>query len=141
VRIAYGVAESGSDFALSDIFPHDILMDKNSGIDFRKGCYVGQEVVSRMQHRGTARRRVAIVASETELPHPGPDGAATAILAGEKPVGSLGTVVGKTGLAMVRTDRVAEALAQNTPLTAGGSPVSLALPGWTGLSFDAAPDA
>jgi len=140
LRISHGVAESGADFALSDIFPHDAMMDKNGGVDFRKGCYVGQEVVSRMQHRGTARRRVAIVGSETELPQTGPDDAAIAILAGEKPVGSLGTVVGKTGLAMVRTDRVAEALAQNIPLTAGGSPVSLALPGWTGLSFDAAPD-
>lgn len=141
VRISHGVAESGTDFALSDIFPHDAMMDKNGGVDFRKGCYVGQEVVSRMQHRGTARRRVAIVTAEAELPQSGPDEAAIAILAGEKPVGSLGTAVGKTGLAMVRTDRVADALAGDIPLTVGGSPLTLALPAWSGLSFDAAPEA
>jgi len=136
-RIAHGVAESGADFALSDVFPHDVLMDKNGGVDFRKGCYVGQEVVSRMQHRGTGRRRVVTVTAETALPAPGPDGAGTAILAGEKPIGSLGTIQDTIGLAMVRTDRVADALSQGIALTAGGIPVTLALPAWSGLSFDA----
>ena len=130
LRIAHGVAESASDFALSDVFPHDILMDRNGGVDFKKGCYVGQEVVSRMQHRGTARRRLVTVTAETGLPGTGID-----ILAGEKPVGKLGSVEGNTGLAIVRTDRVADALAEDLPLTASGMPVSLALPDWTGLSF------
>ncbi len=43
------------------LFPHDIGMDLLGGVDFKKGCYIGQEVVSRMQHRGTARRRPVIV--------------------------------------------------------------------------------
>lgn len=136
LRIAHGVAESGADFALSDVFPHDVLMDKNAGVDFRKGCYVGQEVVSRMQHRGTGRRRVVTVTAETPLPAPGPDGAGVPILADEKPVGSLGTIQGNAGLAIVRTDRVGDALAGNVALTAGGIPVAVALPAWSGLSFD-----
>ncbi|MGJ8569892.1 MAG: YgfZ/GcvT domain-containing protein [Hoeflea sp.] len=135
IRVAHGVAESGSDFALSDVFPHDVLMDKNGGVDFRKGCYVGQEVVSRMQHRGTARRRVATVTAETELPEPSEQGAELNIRAGDKPVGSLGTMSGKSALAIVRTDRVADALAQDIPLTVEGIPVTLTLPGWAGLSF------
>ncbi|AKH99889.1 folate-binding protein YgfZ [Hoeflea sp. IMCC20628] len=140
-RITHGVAESGTDFALSDIFPHDAMMDKNDGVDFRKGCYVGQEVVSRMQHRGTARKRVAIVAAETDLPQAGPDETDISIVAGEKTVGSLGSTTGNMGLAMVRTDRVADALADNIPLTAGGMAVTLTLPKWSGLSFaSAAPD-
>lgn len=130
LRIAHGVAESGSDYALSDAFPHDILMDKNHGVDFRKGCYVGQEVVSRMHHRGTARRRVVKVSGETTLPASG-----TSILAGTKPVGELGTVTGGQALAIVRTDRVADALAAAVPLTADGVAVTLTLPDWTGLSF------
>jgi folate-binding protein YgfZ len=130
VRISYGVVESGADYALSDAFPHELLMDKNHGVDFRKGCYVGQEVVSRMQHRGTARKRPATVTAEAQLPETG-----TPLLAGEKPVGTLGTVVGTQALAIVRTDRVADALAGATPLTAAGIPVSLTLPEWTGLSF------
>ena len=131
LRIAHGVAESGSDFVLSDIFPHDILMDKNGGVDFRKGCYVGQEVVSRMQHRGTARRRVAIVTAQSGGLETG-----AVVLAGEKPVGVVGTVADNAALAVVRTDRVADALAQDMELTLDGMPVTLALPAWTGLSFN-----
>lgn len=136
IRIAHGVAESGTDFALSDVFPHDILMDKNGGVDFRKGCYVGQEVVSRMQHRGTARRRVVTLTAETDLPlHEGSE-TQPSIMAGDKPVGSLGSVSGNSALAIVRTDRVADALSQAVPLTLDGIPVTLTLPGWTGLSFN-----
>ena len=58
-RIAAGVAEQGIDFGAEDVFPADINMDLNGGIDFRKGCFVGQEVVSRMKRRGTARRAAA----------------------------------------------------------------------------------
>ena len=49
-RIANGIAESGSDYALGEAFPHDVLLDQTGGVGLRKGCYVGQEVVSRMQH-------------------------------------------------------------------------------------------
>ncbi|MGO7223683.1 folate-binding protein, partial [Rhizobium ruizarguesonis] len=71
LRISHGIVTSGSDFARQDAFPHDVLMDFNGGISFRKGCYVGQEVVSRMQHRGTARRRVVTVSAATALPETG----------------------------------------------------------------------
>ena len=65
LRIAHGVAESGFDYEAGDAFPHDVLLDENGGVGFKKGCYIGQEVVSRMQHRGTARRRVLIAAAAT----------------------------------------------------------------------------
>lgn len=129
-RIDFGVVESGADFALSDAFPHDVLMDLNGGVDFRKGCYVGQEVVSRMHHRGTARRRPAIVSAETALPDTG-----SRILAGEKPVGALGTVVNGKSLAIIRADRVGEAINEELLLSAEGVPVTLSFPGWTGLEF------
>jgi hypothetical protein len=140
VRIAHGVAESGSDFALSDVFPHDVLMDRNGGVDFRKGCYVGQEVVSRMQHRGTARRRVVTLTAQTDLPartrNENGNEDELSIMAGGKPVGSIGSTAGGSALAIVRTDRVADALSQGTPLTVGDAQVTLSLPGWTGLSFN-----
>ena len=62
-RIAWRSAfpEAGKDFAYGEAFPHEALMDMLGGVDFRKGCYVGQEVVSRMQHRGTARTRIVPV--------------------------------------------------------------------------------
>lgn len=132
LRISVGIAESGRDYALSDIFPHDALLDLNGGLSFGKGCYVGQEVVSRMHHRSTARRRPVIVQGETALPATG-----TELLAGGKPIGALGSVCGTTGLAIVRIDRAADAISAGTPITADGAPVTVALPAWTGLSFPA----
>src|SRR5262249_54959964 len=57
-RIAHGVPRGGLDFIYGDAFPHEADMDQLGGLDFEKGCFVGQEVVSRMEHRGTARTRV-----------------------------------------------------------------------------------
>ena len=61
LRIAAGVPKGGVDFVYGDAFPHDANFDLLHGVDFAKGCYVGQEVVSRMEHRGTARKRVVRV--------------------------------------------------------------------------------
>ncbi|CVI55777.1 folate-binding protein YgfZ [Agrobacterium leguminum] len=133
LRIEHGIAESGRDYALQDAFPHDVLMDVNDGVSFRKGCFVGQEVVSRMKHRGTARRRVVTVSAEGALAASG-----TEITADGKPVGTLGTVSGNRALAIVRIDRIADALASGTPLLAETVPVTVALPAWSGLSFPAA---
>jgi folate-binding protein YgfZ len=132
LRIANGIVVAGADYALSDAFPHDVLMDVNDGVSFKKGCFVGQEVVSRMKHRGTARRRVVTVTANSDLPASG-----TEIIAGGKPVGTLGTVLGKQGLAIIRTDRAADAMASGADITAGEVPVVVTLPAWSGLSFPA----
>ncbi len=129
-RIAQGIAESGSDYALGDAFPHDVLLDETGGVGFKKGCYVGQEVVSRMQHRGTARRRVLIVSSDSALPSPGTD-----IVADGRSLGTLGSVSGQTGLAIARIDKVQAAMQSGLPITAGGVAVSLAIPAWAKFSF------
>ncbi|TXI05449.1 MAG: folate-binding protein [Rhizobium sp.] len=130
LRIANGIAVSGRDFALQDAFPHDVLMDLNGGLGFRKGCYIGQEVVSRMHHRGTARRRVVIVTGSSELPASG-----TELTVGSKPIGTLGSTAGSKGLAIVRIDRVGEAVAEKLPIQAADVTVSVSLPAWSGLSF------
>jgi folate-binding protein YgfZ len=123
LRIAHGVAESGADFSAGDAFPHDISYDQNGGVGFKKGCFVGQEVVSRMQHRGTARRRLVVVSGQTALPAPG-----TALEADGKTAGTLGSVAGNTGLALVRLDRAKDAMDAGTPITAAGETVTLSLP-------------
>ena len=56
-RIALAIPRGGIDFRYGDAFPHETDMDQLGGVDFAKGCYVGQEVVSRMEHRGIARTR------------------------------------------------------------------------------------
>jgi folate-binding protein YgfZ len=122
-RIASGVPRGGLDFMYGDAFPHETNMDRLHGIDFDKGCYVGQEVVSRMQHRGTARTRTVRIVLEDFSPEPG-----TAILAGEKMIGTIGSTAGHNGLALIRTDRAADALAAGLPLTSGGLAIRLADP-------------
>jgi folate-binding protein YgfZ len=122
-RIACGVPRGGLDFIYGDAFPHETNMDRLHGVDFDKGCYVGQEVVSRMQHRGTARTRTVRIILDGAAPEPG-----AAILAGDKPVGTMGSAAGHNGLALVRIDRVADALDAATPLTSGGLAVRLAKP-------------
>ena len=61
-RIALGVPRGGEDFVYGDTFPHEADMDQLAGVDFDKGCYVGQEVVSRVEHRHSARSRIVPVA-------------------------------------------------------------------------------
>ena len=122
-RIANGAPRGGLDFMYGDAFPHETNMDRLHGVDFDKGCYVGQEVVSRMQHRGTARTRTVRVILDDFSPEPG-----ATILAGDKTVGTMGSTADGHGLALVRTDRVADALDAGLPLTAGGLGLRLADP-------------
>ncbi|MGT2440810.1 CAF17-like 4Fe-4S cluster assembly/insertion protein YgfZ [Bradyrhizobium betae] len=122
-RIALGVPRGGLDFMYSDAFPHETNMDRLAGVDFDKGCYVGQEVVSRMQHRGTARTRSVKVLLDDSSPEPG-----ISVMAGDKSVGTMGSSAQGKGIALVRIDRVADALDAGQPLTAGGLALTLAEP-------------
>jgi len=129
-RITHGIAESGADYALGDAFPHDVLLDEMGGVGFKKGCYIGQEVVSRMQHRGTARRRVMIVKAGLPLPASGIE-----LTVAGRPVGTLGSNAGATGLAIARIDRVKAALDAGQPILARDVPVTLTIPAWAKFSF------
>jgi len=122
-RIATGVPRGGLDFIYGDAFPHETNMDRLAGVDFDKGCYIGQEVVSRMQHRGTARTRTVRLL----LDGPAPEAGST-ILAGDKSVGTMGSAADHHGLALIRIDRVSDALEAGVPLTAGGLAVRIADP-------------
>jgi folate-binding protein YgfZ len=122
-RIAQAVPRGGLDFAYGDAFPHETNMDLLHGVDLGKGCYVGQEVVSRMHHRGTARTRVARVKLDGPAPEPG-----TSIVAGDKTVGTLGSAAAATAIALIRIDRVSDAIAAGQALTAGGVSLQIADP-------------
>ncbi|MFC3691811.1 YgfZ/GcvT domain-containing protein [Chenggangzhangella methanolivorans] len=125
-RIALGVPMGGLDFVYGDAFPHEACLDQLNGIDFKKGCYVGQEVVSRMEHRGTARTRVTPVRIDGLPPEVG-----AAVLAGEKTVGRMGSSVEGRGLALIRLDRAAEAREAGQPLIAGAAMLTVEKAGWT----------
>ena len=124
-RIAQGVPRGGVDFIYGDAFPHETDMDQLEGVDFDKGCYVGQEVVSRMEHRGTARNRVVPIDASNFAPEAG-----VPVMAGDRQVGITGSHAGDRGLAMLRLDRVADAHAAGTPLTAGGVAIEPRKPDW-----------
>jgi folate-binding protein YgfZ len=124
-RIAIGVPDAGRDFPLGDTFPHEALYDQTGSVCFTKGCYVGQEVVSRMQHRSTARKRIVPVEASTALPAPGAD-----IRAGDVTIGTLGSVADTNGLAMIRLDRAAEFRAKGVSLKAGDASIEIRLPDW-----------
>lgn len=124
-RIALGVPMGGLDFVYGDTFPHEACLDQLNGIDFKKGCYVGQEVVSRMEHRGTARTRVTPVRIDGLPPEVG-----TAVLAGDRTIGRMGSSVEGRGLALIRMDRAAEARDAGQPLIAGAAMLTVEKAGW-----------
>ncbi len=129
-RIALGVPRGGLDFSYGDAFPHETDMDQFGGVDFDKGCFVGQEVVSRIEHRGTARTRVLPVAFDGFAPEAG-----TPVSAGEKAVGTLGSSAQGRALAMLRLDRAADALAAGQPLASGGVELRLVKPDWAQFAW------
>jgi tRNA-modifying protein YgfZ len=133
-RIALGVPCGGLDFVYGDAFPHEADMDQLNGVDFQKGCFVGQEVVSRMEHRNSARTRVVPLAFDGAQPAVG-----VAVTAGGKPVGVMGSAAAGRGLASLRLDRVDEALAGGAALTAGGVELRLIRPAWARFAFPGDP--
>lgn len=129
-RIALGIPRGGLDFIYGDAFPHETDMDQFGGVDFDKGCYIGQEVVSRVEHRGTARSRVVPIAYDEVAPEAG-----TPIMAGEKAVGTLGSTSKGRGLALLRLDRSGEALSQGIELKSGGVALKLVKPDWAQFAW------
>jgi folate-binding protein YgfZ len=129
-RIALGIPRGGVDFSYGDAFPHETDMDQLGGVDFAKGCYVGQEVVSRMEHRGIARTRAMTVRYDGAAPQAG-----VAVMAGERQVGTMGSAAAGRGLALLRLDRVADALAHGEPLLAGGVAIRPIKPDWARFAF------
>ncbi len=128
VRVQSGVPESGPDYTLGDVFPHDISLDQNGGVDFKKGCYIGQEVVSRMHHRHTARRRILIASSLQDFRDE------SAIVSNGKALGTLGTKTGNLALALCRIDRVKDAVDAGQKIAVGDAVITLALP--PSVSYD-----
>jgi folate-binding protein YgfZ len=125
-RIALGLPDSDADIGSGKLFPHEANFDQLGAVSFSKGCYVGQEVVSRMHHRGTARSRLIPVATTMPVA-PG-----TSITAGGKRIGEITSVAesGTRAMALVRLDRAAEAEEAGTPPEAQGGRVLLIQPPW-----------
>ena len=125
-RLALGVPDS-ADLPPDEVFALDAGMEELHGVNFRKGCYVGQEVTARMKHRATARRRFVMVEVAGEMPAPG-----TAIQSEGRELGTLATGNNGRALALVRLDRLAEAEEKHAAIRAAGRGVTLRKPDWIG---------
>jgi folate-binding protein YgfZ len=121
-RLALGVPDSAD---VEGQFPLDANFEELHGVDFKKGCFVGQEVTARMKHKAQPRRRLVPVTVDGDVP---PPGTKLTDAAGVE-IGELATGRGQAALASVRLDRLREAGA----LTAAGraatvQPAGYALP-------------
>ena len=99
-RLSVGVPDSEWDFATQDVFPADANMDLLNGVDFKKGCFVGQEVVSRMKRKTEVRKRMRCFTYEGDIE-------GTEIKAGERVVGKVLHTYDGWGMALLRLDRLA----------------------------------
>jgi hypothetical protein len=129
-RVALGVPEAGKDFPIGDTYPHEADFDVLNGVSFAKGCFVGQETVARMKHKGVVRKRVVPVEAEAPLKSGVP------IMLGNVAIGSIGTVAGTRGLALVRLDRAAEARSKGQAILADGVAIALRKPDWATFELD-----
>lgn len=112
LRVAHGIPETGRELT-SDTFVLETAFERIHGVDFRKGCYVGQEVTARMKHKTELRKGLARVTLDGDAPE------GTEITADGKPAGVLHTRSGDHALAYLRFDR-----AEGT-LQAGDTKVTL----------------
>lgn len=134
LKIELAVPTLGVDYKSGENVPHDVNLDNLNALDFRKGCYVGQEIVSRMKHRGTARRRLVHVrtvdGAAPALPSPHSE-----ILAGSRSIGTMGASSGAAGLAILRLDWVKDAIDHAIPITCDGIELSVTLPAYATFDF------
>jgi folate-binding protein YgfZ len=120
MRLTLGLPE-GPDFGSEKIFALDAGLEELHGVSFSKGCYVGQELTSRMKHRATARKRILTVTAQSDLPQNGP------LTRGGSEIGELLSSYGQRAFALVRLDRLDEAQGGTM---AGEIPVELSRPKW-----------
>jgi tRNA-modifying protein YgfZ len=114
LRVQVGIPEGGKDFEFGDTYPHEANFDLLKGVSFTKGCYVGQEIVARMQNKSVVRKRIIKISGDAPIT------VGVDILLGDIQAGRIGTVDGREAIAMLRLDRVLEAEQKNLKLTADG---------------------
>jgi len=98
IRVAHCIPETGIELT-PDTFILEAGFERLNGVDFRKGCYVGQEIAARMKHKTELRKGLATVEIDGSAP------VGTPITAGEKAAGTLYTQAGDQAIAYLRFDR------------------------------------
>jgi folate-binding protein YgfZ len=130
-RIALGVPDGAMDLEPEQTFLLEGNFEELNGVDFKKGCYVGQELTARMKHRGTARRRLLPVRGDRSLPHPG----TTIVDESGREIGELRGAIAEMGMAGFRLDRLKEA----RQLKADGVTLSVQRPAYSVIGWEEKP--
>ena len=125
LRLAHGLPDGSRDLVVEKAVLLESNFEELNGLDWDKGCYLGQEVTARTKYRGLVRKRLLPV--EIEGATPPPD---TAVMAGEKEAGRMRSAANGRGLALLRLDAVAAARESGTPLTAGAARITPRTPDW-----------
>jgi folate-binding protein YgfZ len=128
VRITLGAPDLAHDAGVEEVFALEALFEEFDGVGFQKGCFVGQENVSRMKRRATTRRKFCPVVSEGPALAYGDE-----ITAGPAKLGTVRSATPGRAIALIRLDRALEAQSKGEALTVGGQTVRLAPPGWLAL--------
>ena len=118
-RIEHFIAEGEKDLVAGPSFPLEYGLDNLNAIDYKKGCYVGQELVARTHYLGEIRKQIVQVTSNDKLPLLG-----TVIYAGEQKLGIICSSLKNKGLALIRTENVVN-LDPTTKITADGQEIKL----------------
>ena len=113
----------GDDFGSDKMFALDADLGELHAISFDKGCYVGQELTARMKHRGMARKRLLALATQSGIPL----ARDVSVTANGQEIGAVASVYGPRGFAIIRLDRLADAVA---PFQAGSAAVNIMKPSW-----------
>lgn len=114
LRVAHLVPQAGIELIPNDSYILEMGFERLGGVDFRKGCYVGQEVTARMKHKTELRKGLARVRIE------GPAKPGTEITRDGRTIGTLHSRAGDLALAYLRFDRA------GAGMLAGGAPVDIA---------------
>jgi hypothetical protein len=128
LRIGLGVPDGSRDLVLDKSILLESGFDELNGVDWRKGCYIGQELTARTKYRGLIKKRLIPVAIEGPAPAPG-----TIVTADGREAGEMRSSRDGRGLALLRLEPVL----QRKPLAAGDATLVPSIPGWMQLEAEA----
>ncbi len=125
MRIKAGVPDPAVDAGVEEVFALEALLEELYGVDFQKGCFIGQENVSRMKRRATTRKKFCRIAFEGAAPAYGAPVTAGAVMLGDVRSATTGRAI-----ALLRLDRAREVMDAGASLQAGETHVRLDPPAW-----------
>lgn len=124
-RLPLGIPDGSRDLPIEKAILLENGFDELNGVDWKKGCYIGQELTARTKYRGLVKKRLMPVTIEGPLPQPG-----TLITVDGQEAGEMRSAAGRSGLALLRLEAVEKAAAAGVPLLAGETKLHPSKPSW-----------